>query len=81
MVFTRSDVGDDGRGDTTVYDVSAAIGKVFRSSTVKGRFTGRAFALAPSKDGTAPLGSVDLFPQADGDPAAGDVKDIDVSVR
>ncbi|MCX5209124.1 hypothetical protein OG689_07465 [Kitasatospora sp. NBC_00240] len=139
VVFTRSDVGDDGRGDTQVYDVAAATGKVLRTSTVRGQFTnplptsdgkdlgvlngqlvelsadgqatalaalpGRLFALVPSKDsavdlamvvdgkdavhrwtgksltelGTAPLGSVGLFPQADGDLIAGDVKDIDVS--
>ncbi|MFJ1751605.1 hypothetical protein [Kitasatospora sp. NPDC088134] len=139
VVFTRSDVGDDGRGDTTVYDVSAATGKVLRTSTVRGQFTnplptaggkdmgvlgehlvelaedgradvlavlpGRVFGLAPStggavdlamvedgkdavhrwngkglkKLGTAPLGSLALFPQAGGDLVAGEVQDVDNS--
>ncbi len=39
------------------------------------RWTGKAL----TKLGTAPLGSVALFPQADGDLIAGDVKGIDVS--
>ncbi|MEL5958972.1 hypothetical protein AADR41_30145 [Streptomyces sp. CLV115] len=38
VTFTRSGVGDDGRGDTTVYDVAAATGTVV-CATVHGQFT------------------------------------------
>ncbi|MEV7217064.1 hypothetical protein AB0O31_28730 [Kitasatospora cineracea] len=39
VAFTRSEIGDDGKGTTTVYDVSAATGKVLRTTTVDGQFT------------------------------------------
>lgn len=138
VAFTRSNVGDDGRGDTTVFDVDAGTGKLLRTTKVAGQFTnplptaggdigelhghlvevapsgrttvvtdlpGPLFALAPStggavdvatveggKDvlhrwngtgktlatlGTAPLGSLALFPQSHGDLVAGDVAGID----
>ncbi|RKE18792.1 hypothetical protein [Streptomyces sp. TLI_171] len=140
VVFTRSGIGDNGKGDTTVYDVAAASGKVLRTTTVDGQFTnplpaadgkdlgvlnghlvklngrerpttlaalpGQVFGLAQSsggaidlalvqddkdvvhrwdgkamkKLGTAPLGSLGLFSQADGrDLVAGAVDGIDTA--
>jgi hypothetical protein len=137
VAFTRSSINDKGQGDTTVFDVDAASGRILRTVKVAGQLTnplpdadgdlgvlhgrlvrigakgettpltnlpGPLFALAPSegsavdlatvengKDvlhrwnghdrelvdlGTAPLGSLNLFPQAHGDLVAGNVAHI-----